>query len=112
MSIIYGILIGFLNGFFGAGGGMLAVPLLKKQGLDEKKAHATSVAIILPLSAISAYLYSKSNNIGISSIFDYLPGGIVGAIVGAILLSKLSSKWIRKIFGILMLYSAWRLFFS
>ena len=52
MLMVYGALIGLLNGFFGSGGGILAVTLLQKQGLPSRQAHATSIAIILPLSLV------------------------------------------------------------
>jgi iron complex transport system substrate-binding protein len=52
-----GFLVGVLNGFLGAGGGMLAVPLLKKQGLAQKQAHATAIAVIFPLTLVSAAVY-------------------------------------------------------
>ena len=43
---------GLLNGLFGSGGGMVAVPLLEHGGLEPARAHATSIAVILPLSRI------------------------------------------------------------
>lgn len=45
---LWGTLAGFLNGMLGAGGGMVVVPILKTR-LSEKQAHATSVAVILPI---------------------------------------------------------------
>ena len=45
-----GILIGALNSFFGAGGGIIAVPVLEKSGLLKKESHANAVAVILPIS--------------------------------------------------------------
>ena len=49
-AALTGGLCGVLNGLFGAGGGIAAVPLLKAGGLEQKKAHATSLAVILPLA--------------------------------------------------------------
>ena len=74
-----GALIGFVNGFFGGGGGMLCVPLLEKI-LDEptKKAHATAILIILPISIASAVTYIAS---GYFSFFDTLITG-AGVIAG------------------------------
>ena len=50
---LLGLVTGIANGFFGSGGGILAVTLLQKQGLPSRQAHATSIAIILPLSLVS-----------------------------------------------------------
>ena len=45
-----GALAGLANGFFGGGGGSVLVPLLTRMcGLDQRRAFATSVAVILPL---------------------------------------------------------------
>ena len=55
---VAGALAGALNGFFGAGGGMVLVPLLiRLVKMDERKAFATSVFIILPLCVVSAVVY-------------------------------------------------------
>ena len=51
--IIIGLASGLLNGFFGAGGGIMAVPLLQKAGVPTEKSHATSIAVILPLTPVS-----------------------------------------------------------
>lgn len=49
---------GLANGFFGGGGGMLLVPLLTRWcGLEQRRAFATSIAIILPLCALSSVIY-------------------------------------------------------
>ena len=54
---ILGIITGLANGLFGSGGGIIAVPMLKKSGLSTKEAHATSIALTLPLSIVSSIFY-------------------------------------------------------
>ena len=44
-TAVAGLGIGLINGLLGAGGGMLAVPLLKKMGLSQKQAHANAVQL-------------------------------------------------------------------
>ena len=56
-SIALGMGIGATNALFGGGGGMLAVPALKLLGHAEKQAHATAIAVILPVSALSFFWY-------------------------------------------------------
>ena len=48
INIGFGFFIGIINGLLGAGGGMLAVPALKKLGLSQKDAHRNALAVILP----------------------------------------------------------------
>ena len=52
-----GILIGLLNGLFGAGGGIVAVTAFEKMGMPDKSSHATAVAVMIFLSAVSGFLY-------------------------------------------------------
>ncbi len=52
---IVGAVTGLCNGLFGSGGGIAAVPMLQKGGVDVKNSHATSLALTLPLSVISAF---------------------------------------------------------
>ena len=77
-AVLGGLAVGFANGFFGAGGGMLAVPVLTFiMGLEEKKAHATALLIILPLSIISSIIYGKSVSIG-DNFLEILSGVLIG----------------------------------
>ena len=106
-----GIGIGFINGLLGAGGGMLAVPLLKKCGLSTKQAHAGSIAIILPLSAVSAAIYLLNGRMTFVDGWTYMPAGAIGAVLGAWLLGKITAKWVTRIFALVMLAAGVKLLF-
>lgn len=106
---LIGAVCGVLNGLFGAGGGIAAVPLLKASGIPLKKAHATSLAVILPISLVSAILYMANGAIRFAGAWPYLPGGFLGAILGALLMQKIPDKLLRKAFGAFMIYAAVRL---
>lgn len=106
---LLGLITGFLNGLFGAGSGIVAVPLLKKLGIETRKAHATSIALIFPLSCISAYLYSRQNDFNYSWILILIPFGLLGAIIGSLFLKKISTFWLRKVFGIVLILSSLRM---
>lgn len=105
-----GLATGLINGLFGSGGGTLVVPaLVFLLGIEDYKAHATAISIILPLSIISSYIYFKNNiirfDIGLSIIF----GGVIGSILGAKLLNKVPIPILRKIFGSVIIYTAIRM---
>lgn len=98
------VFVGLLNGFLGGGGGMVLIPLLENfLKLETKKAHATAIFVMLPLSIISAVVYLISRNVDIFSLGFVGVGSVVGAIVGAVLLSRLNSKVIRIIFAVVLL---------
>ena len=101
---------GILNGFFGAGGGLIVVPMLEQATLETKQAHATSIAIILPLSVMSATMYLiNGTHIDIPILSITVPLGLIGALIGSILLTKINSQWLKKGFGLIMIGSAVRI---
>lgn len=53
-KIIGGLAIGTVNSALGAGGGMIAVPMLRKSGMEQNRAQANAVALIMLLTAASA----------------------------------------------------------
>jgi uncharacterized membrane protein YfcA len=109
VAAVVGFCAGILNGLFGAGGGMVLVPLMKKVGFEPKVAHATSIAIILPLSAFSAFLYLRAGRVTFQNALPYIPAGLIGAFLGAKLLSKLPDAILRKVFAAFMIFSGVRL---
>lgn len=107
--LVFGGLIGIVNGLFGAGGGMIAVPLLKKMGFEQKEAHANAVAVILPITVASAVLYTIKDYVNLSDAFIYIPTGVLGSVIGTAILRKISPFYLKKIFGLFMLYAGARL---
>lgn len=110
-KIIYflkGIVIGLLNGFFGSGGGVIAVPVLEKD-CSVNEAHATSVALIFVLSLVTVVSYGFSGNLNLGAAMEYIPWGIVGAIIGSLFLKKVKPKWLKRIFGGLVTIAAVRM---
>ena len=109
LIICSGLAIGIVNGLLGAGGGMIAVPILKKLGLEQKSAHCNAIAIILPITLISAILYLWKDYVNLSSALPYIPTGLIGAVAGTYILKKISPEWLKKIFAAFMIYAGIRL---
>ncbi|MDO8686084.1 MAG: sulfite exporter TauE/SafE family protein [Clostridiales bacterium] len=109
-SLIAGLFTGFVNGLFGAGGGMLVVPAMQKfLKIEERESHATAIAVILPLTIISTFFYFQNNYIdwkiaGITTV-----GGIAGGIAGAFLLGRCPVPLLRKGFAIVIIIAAIRM---
>ena len=95
-----GLGIGIVNGLLGAGGGMIAVPILKKLGLEQKEAH---------VSILSAVLYLVKDYVNLNNSFAYIPTGVLGAVAGTYILRKISPVWLKRIFGGYMVYAGARL---
>ena len=109
MTALSGLSIGFVNGLLGAGGGIIAVPILKRLGLERKEAHANAVSVILPITLLSAALYLFKGYASLSDSFIFIPGGLVGSLMGTYCLKKISPVWLKRIFGGFMVYAGVRL---
>ena len=109
MTALSGLSIGFVNGLLGAGGGIIAVPILKRLGLERKEAHANAVAVILPITLLSAVLYLLKGYVSLADSFVFIPGGLVGSLMGTYCLKKISPVWLKRIFGGFMVYAGVRL---
>lgn len=107
-----GTLCGFLNGFFGSGGGVVAVPILEKEGCSPNEAHATSVAVIFLLSMVTALFYGFSGGLDFDGAWKYIPWGVVGAVTGSIFLKKIKARWLKRLFGGVVTAAAVRMLFS
>ena len=104
-----GALGGLVNGLFGGGGGMAVVPLLTRWcGVEEKKAFATCVAVILPFCVLSAAIYLFRTGFDLLQALPYLLGGLAGGLVGGRLMGRVSVIWLRRIFAAFLLYGGVR----
>lgn len=107
---LIGAVSGILNGLFGSGGGIAAVPMLEKAGLEAKKSHATSVVIIFFLSIAATVGYYLGGRLDFETALSLIPSGLLGAAIGSILLKKIDNGILRRIFGVVMIISAVRMF--
>lgn len=102
---------GLANGFFGGGGGSVLVPLLTRYcGLDQRRAFATSVAVILPMCLLSVVIYFMRGGLDLAVAWPYLLGGTVGGFLGGKLFKGVRVDWLRRGFGLLLIYGGVRCF--
>ena len=87
---------------------MVLVPLLLSRcQLDRRRAFANSVAIILPLCALSAGIYFAKGHLDLWAALPYLAGGLAGGWLGGKLFQKVPVVWLKRAFALLILYGAW-----
>lgn len=99
-----GSFAGFLGGMLGVGGGNFIVPVLVWQGIDPKKASATT-AFIVVFSSLSGFLGHSSLQAMNYSLLIYTGiASIVGALIGSWLVTdKLNKKQVKFIIGFVLI---------
>ncbi len=106
---LYFYILGAVTGLFGSGGGIAAVPMLQKGGVDVKKSHATSLALTLPLSVVSAFFYAYKSSFRWGDALPLIPFGLAGAVIGGLLMKKIPNTLLKRIFGVILIISGGRL---
>lgn len=106
---VSGAAAGAANGLFGAGGGMILVPLLTRwAGLPDKKSFATSISIIAPLCLVSIAVYCMQGSMDFMAALPYLAGGFFGGLIGGKLFQKVPAKFLHRALGLIILYGGIR----
>ena len=100
---ISGAAAGLVSGLFGGGGGTVLVPLLTAWcKIGQKRAMANCVAVILPLCAL------LRSGLPLLTALPYLMGGLAGGLLGGKLFRRVPGPWLRRIFGVFLVYGGVR----
>ena len=107
--ILAGIGAGAVNGLFGAGGGMILVPLLTMVAkLDDDQIFPSSVSIILPICLISLAFSLQTVSVDWIQATPYLLGSAVGGLIAGYLGDRIPTLWLHRFLGILILWGGFR----
>lgn len=106
LDVIVGGISGLVGGLFGAGGGMLVVPTLTTiNDFDARRAHATAILAVLPLTIASSIVYSSNGYFDLN-VFTYVViGSVIGGLIGQKLLRNLSCDVLSLTFNGLMIFA-------
>lgn len=105
-----GLAAGAVNGLFGAGGGMLLVPLLQRFRLLEQRAlFASALAIMLPMSMVSFGVYYLKGAVELGQALPYCVGGFAGGLIGGLVYRKIPTALLHRALGLLILWGGVRL---
>ena len=106
--VLAGGAAGVVNGLFGAGGGMVLVPLLcMLTDLEDDQVFPASVSIILPVCLVSLAMRFDNAALGGNNIW-YLAASALGGILAGFLAKKIPTVWLHRALGILILWGGIR----
>lgn len=102
--IVIGIVSGLVNGFFGAGGGLIIVPMLKKfDSQNSKTIHATTLGCVMFMCLSSSVVYFLDGVIDFKLVAFCTIGSLLGSVVAVKLLKNLKNKVIDLIFSLVLI---------
>lgn len=107
--IISGGAAGFVNGLFGAGGGMILLPLLRKlTGLKDHQVFSVSIAVILPICLVSLGATAITAPLPWNDALPYLVGSAIGGMLASKYAEQIPVKWMHRGLGLLILWGGLR----
>ncbi|NLH47837.1 MAG: sulfite exporter TauE/SafE family protein [Myxococcales bacterium] len=121
LAVVVGFLAGLLAGFFGVGGGIIAIPLmLWIARFDPPQALATSNLIIVLVGIFGSftYLYTgwtvtaaiphAAGYVHLLALIFVAPLSILTARLGVRLAHAIDSLWLKRLFALMLFAVGWR----
>lgn len=102
-----GVVVGFLTGLFGVGGGFLIVPALTLLlGLPMAAAAATSLVVIATNAAVAFTAHLSHGTISLPITLAFAAAAVVGSVVAGRHATRLDGERLRRSFAYLVLGTA------
>ncbi len=111
--VVLGICAGVVSGALGIGSGIILVPaLVLLYDFGQKSAQGMALAVMVPMALLGALRYWRNPEIDMNTAVIGLVvcGALVGTLAGTELAARLPSHVLRRIFAIVLLIVAVRMF--
>ncbi len=103
---ITGAITGLISGLFGGGGGMVLLPMLRKdKELSPHQLFANCVAIIFPVCVVSSVTYFLGSAIDFRLALPFLAGGALGGFIGGRIFHSMPPKVLQLSFAAFLFYA-------
>ncbi|MCX7614718.1 MAG: sulfite exporter TauE/SafE family protein [Clostridiales bacterium] len=117
MSQIYAILVGLLTGIlsgFGIGGGtLLMLYIAFFTSIAQREAQGINLLYFIACAPASLYSHIKNHFVKVKPALYSIGAGIITSIFSAMLANSIDTSLLRRLFGILLLYTGLKeLFFK
>ncbi|HLT58525.1 MAG TPA: sulfite exporter TauE/SafE family protein [Limnochordales bacterium] len=111
--IALGLAAGTLSGLLGVGGGIIIVPVLNQVfHVPMPVAVGTSLLIIIPTALVGSLTHYTKGNLQLQIALPVMIGTIAGGYLGARLAGAVPELLLKRLFALLALYTAFRMFFD
>lgn len=112
-ALTAGAAAGTVTGLFGAGGGMVLIPLLTLlTDLKDEEVFPASISIIAPLCLVSLLLTAMAGPLPWREALPYLAGSAAGGAAAGFWGRRIPTLWLHRGLGVLILWGGWRYLWS
>ena len=107
--VLAGTCAGAVAGIFGAGGGLVLVPLLTLlTDLSPEEIFPASLSVILPVCVVTLCVTALFGEVSWNEALPYLPGSAIGGYLAGRYGHRIPAHWLHRGLGILILCGGWR----
>ena len=100
---------GAVAGLFGAGGGMVLVPLLTLcSDLKEEEVFPASVTVMTVICLVCLGMRAGIRPLPWAEALPYLVGSTIGGVLAGMFGGRIPAVWLHRGLGILILWGGWR----
>ncbi len=110
--LLAGLLGGFISGLMGVGTAAIYVPLMLYLGYSQLFAQSIALLMVVPASLVSIFIYNRYGVVKVKGSLLLLFPAIICSLMGSYLASILPVIILRKLFGICMVYIAYKVWRS
>jgi len=111
--VVLGVCAGVISGTLGVGSGIIVVPsLVLLCSFEQKAAQGTALAVMVPMALVGAIRYWRNPQVELNGIVILLlvMGAVAGALAGTARAGRLPGGTLRKLFALLLIVAAVRMF--
>ena len=107
--LIFGVITGFIAGFFGVGGGMILIPMLLFAGFTMKNAIAISILQMVFTSLFGTFLSYKKNKALLGDGIFLGIGGFSGGLLSGYIVSFFTNEQLQYLFLFIVIFAIYRI---
>ena len=115
LYLLLGLASGIFSGTFGVGAGIILIPVLTLAfEFGQKSAQGMALAVMVPMALVGAIRYKMNPQIALHTgpVVLLACGAVAGAVIGAAIAGWISGPVLRKLFAVVMVVAAAKMFFS
>ena len=111
--VLLGITAGIFSGVLGIGGGIIIVPaLVLLFSMSQHQAQGTTLALMVPpIGLLAAIVYYKQGYVDVKAAAFICIGFFIGGLIGAKAAAHIDDVILSKIFAVVMVIAALKMFF-
>jgi len=103
--LVSGIIVGFLAGLMGVGGGGIMTPVLVLlMGMNQYMAQGTSLAAMVPPAVVGSWTHRKLGNVRKDVLLFLIAGVLVGTYLGGAIAHLVPERELRILFSLVILW--------